>query len=249
MKKYNKIGQHRISTLSLLEHTKIILDKIDSAEGFWVVTFNLEMLARGLKNEEYNSIVKSADITIADGVPLLWHSKMSGYPIAGRSNGTDLVESIFKSDKPLKIGIIGGCNNIERTKKVNIIHQIVFSIEGEITSSEQNLEEFDRVISKSNVNIIFVALGVPKQDQVCKLIREKHNVVVVGVGGALDLLSGEKNRAPIFMQRHGLEWLHRLLNEPSRLWRRYILLYPIAIPYLLKSAMCNSLYRRRGINR
>ncbi len=104
--------------------------------------------------------------------------------------------------------------------------------------TEQEDAEIVRAINESGADIVWVGLGSPKQEQWMAAHRDRLDVpVLVGVGAAFDWLSGQKKRAPMWMQKCGLEWLHRLISEPRRLWRRYILVTPRFIPLAIMQVM------------
>jgi len=228
-----------ISVNSLYDNFEMILENIKQNKGQWIVTLNLEMIYRAQKKESYRRLLDSADIFIADGVPLIWASKFKKNvnPIAGRSNGTDLVEQFLKSNLDFAIGVIGGTNPSKTIEKYNSNHlQDSFTYYGIINiDDERKINGLIDKIKEHEIKLLFLSLGVPKQDFFAKRIKDEISpITVIGVGGAFDLLSGRKSRAPGWMQRNGLEWLHRLITEPKRLWKRYLINYPRACYYLIK---------------
>jgi N-acetylglucosaminyldiphosphoundecaprenol N-acetyl-beta-D-mannosaminyltransferase len=95
--------------------------------------------------------------------------------------------------------------------------------------------------------VVFLALGVPKQDRLALELRAQiPELVVAGVGGTFEILGPQGSRAPQWMQRAGLEWLYRLLHEPGRLWKRYFLHYPAGLSLLLKDTIKARLRQSKG---
>ena len=228
-----------VSTGDLDDNYLTIINRLKEKEGMWVVTLNLQMIYRANACSDYRELLNKADLFIADGVPLLWASrfKKNTGRIAGRSNGTDLVKKLLLSEAGFRLGVIGGRNPRRAVKKLNaaLLDDAYFydgvvemNDAGTVTKLIADLEE-------KNINLLFLALGVPKQDQLALRIRQEiASITIIGVGGAFDLLSGRKSRAPVWMQKNGLEWLYRLCSEPRRLAKRYLIHYPQALYDVIK---------------
>jgi UDP-N-acetyl-D-mannosaminuronic acid transferase (WecB/TagA/CpsF family) len=123
---------------------------------------------------------------------------------------------------------------------------IVFIEDGPVRPGE--LASVIGAVNATRCQILFVALGVPKQDFVCRTLRAAcPGLVCVGVGGSFEVLAGLVPRAPRWLRECGFEWLFRLMNEPLRLWRRYLLLYPRALPAIARwTRAVTKGYRLRG---
>lgn len=228
-----------VSTDTLDDHCCTIIRSLKEDGGLWVVTLNLQMIYRARKYQDYRALLQKADLFIADGVPLIWASKLKrGTPaISGRSNGTDLVEKLLKAVTGVRLGVIGGHQPEKVVKSLNpgLLNDAYFYDERVDPSDERFILQLIEEVEKAEVKLLLLGLGVPKQDELACRIREKiGGITVIGVGGAFDLLSGRKVRAPRWMQRNGLEWLHRLLSEPRRLSRRYLIHYPQALWAIIK---------------
>jgi N-acetylglucosaminyldiphosphoundecaprenol N-acetyl-beta-D-mannosaminyltransferase len=231
---WTEVLDFRISRGSLGENLSLLLACSAQRCGLWVVTLNLEMVARASRDPDYQLLLRSADLIVADGVPLVWLSRLlpANARIRGRTNGTDLAELLLRSAASRPIGLVGGLDPARVVEALALPEGRVGLVEsGGIDASAECVARLARLIMRSGCGIVLVGLGVPKQDQVCRALRDAvPGVVYVGLGGALDLLADLKRRAPLWMQRAGLEWLYRLLTEPRRLWRRYFLLYPRVLP-------------------
>lgn len=228
-----------VSTGDLDHNFAVIRDNVERGSGIWVVTLNLEMIYRTNTYDGYRSLLSNADLFIADGVPLIWASKAKKDTpkIDGRSNGTDLVERILRSNINCRLGIIGGTAPSSVVKELNPkLLEGAYFYDGTVDMNNLNLiSQLIKDIQKKEIDLLFLGLGVPKQDQLAWEISQRINsITVVGVGGSFDLLAGRKPRAPEWMQRNGLEWFYRLLTEPKRLSKRYLLHYPRAVYHLVK---------------
>lgn len=246
-----EILDFRISTGSLGEHLGFLLACAAQRRGLWVVTLNLEMIARAFRDPGYQLLLRDADMLVADGVPLVWLSRLlpTGARIQGRTNGTDLAGLLLRSEASLPIGLVGGLDPARVVETLALPEGRVGFVEaGHVDASIECVARLRHLIVESGCGIVLVGLGIPKQDQVCRALRDAlPSVVYVGLGGAIDLLAGLKPRAPLWMQRAGFEWLYRLLTEPRRLWRRYCLIYPRTLPAICAWAFCHLWARGRRI--
>jgi N-acetylglucosaminyldiphosphoundecaprenol N-acetyl-beta-D-mannosaminyltransferase len=149
-----------------------------------------------------------------------------------RIAGADLFDAVIRWAVPRRVGhfFYGGTPETLDRLLVNLRRAYPgIEISGAFAPPFRPLTEaetddvVDR-INRSGAAVVWVGLGTPKQDHWMEEVRSRlHANVLVGVGAAFDFLSGAKKRAPVWMQRSGLEWLHRLLSEPNRLWRRYVI--------------------------
>ncbi|MFO1059743.1 MAG: WecB/TagA/CpsF family glycosyltransferase [Dongiaceae bacterium] len=229
-----------LSTLSLDEHVGLLIERARAGAGLRVVTLNIEMVARATSDPAYAALIRCADLFVADGMPLVWLSRLAeGGGVCGRTNGTDLVQRLLTDQRAVAIGLLGGLDPRRMLDRLMVPPgRVVFIDSGRVDASEATLRPLSARIAAAGTQLLLVGLGVPKQDEVCTVLRRlQPRLVVVAVGGAFDLLAGLKPRAPGWMQRAGLEWLQRLAAEPHRLAGRYLLLYPRAIRPILRWAL------------
>jgi N-acetylglucosaminyldiphosphoundecaprenol N-acetyl-beta-D-mannosaminyltransferase len=216
--------------------TKLCLkDVVDKAEEFiasrkphYIAVVNVAKLIKMRHDQALEQSVCSADIIGADGVPLVWTSRLLGDPLPGRVNGTDLMIKLLEraNEKGYRIFFFGATEEILRRvlDKVRTTYPGVkiagaqhgyFSPEEEIAIA--------RKIRAANADILFIGFSTPKKELWIKnYLHEMQVPVCHGVGGSFDVFAGLIRRAPIWMQKSGLEWLFRLLSEPRRLWKRYL---------------------------
>jgi N-acetylglucosaminyldiphosphoundecaprenol N-acetyl-beta-D-mannosaminyltransferase len=197
-----------------------------------VVTVNLDFLAIARRDATFAETVNQADLAVADGMPLVWASRLGNEPLAERLAGVELVDACCslaaRSDQG--VFLLGGGPGVAEAaaRRLEARHPRlrvagVYSPPfGPFTPEED--ERIVRLIRAASPGFLFVALGAPRQDLWIHSHLEELGVPVsMGVGCVFDLLAGAVNRAPRWMQRCGLEWAFRLLQEPRRLWRRYII--------------------------
>ncbi len=211
----------KIEDLSFREALEYVVEKSQKRDSkTFVVTINPEiiMLARG--DSEYERVLRSADLALADGVGILWAGKMFGKGLKGRSHGVDLVEGLARevAEKPITVGFLGGAENVAQStadclRKKYPELKVAFA-----------LKEWPRDAKDLSCDILLVAFGSPKQEKwISDHMGGIDSRVFMGVGGAFDFVSGKVMRAPLFIRRIGLEWLFRLMVQPWRIRRQFAL--------------------------
>jgi N-acetylglucosaminyldiphosphoundecaprenol N-acetyl-beta-D-mannosaminyltransferase len=221
--------------ISMDELIEIIYKTIKNKEKKFIVTPNVDILIRTKEDKIFNKYVNSADILIADGMPIVWLSKLMKTPLKERVTGADLLPRLCKESRnnEVKIFLLGGEEGVpakakNRLEKLYENCNIVgyYSPPFGKFSDNENQRIIEK-INKSGANVLFVAFGSPKQEEWIYKNLSKLNVnIAVGCGAAIDFAAGKVKRAPLLLQKLGLEWLYRLLKEPKRLWRRYLIKGP-----------------------
>lgn len=204
-----------------------------------IVTPNAEIIMAAQKDQELKAVLNAADICLPDGIGVVIASKILGKPLAERTTGFDFMMKVLDmADKEsLRLFLLGGKPGIaekagEKIKSMFQNIQIVGSHHGYF--NEDDNREIISKINSSKPDILLVAMGCPRQEMFMLHNKDKLKFrVAMGVGGSFDVLSGNVNRAPVFMQKAGLEWLYRLLTQPTRLKRMSAL--PL---FLLKVTAC-----------
>ncbi len=211
-----------------------VCDRAASGQGAFIVTANLDHLRRCRVDPGYRELVDDADLVVADGMPLIWASKVQGPPllperVAGSSMTISLCERA--SARGLSIYLLGGDEGVaERASEVLKKRYPGIQIAGYYCPPfgfEKNAQHMDTIrdsLTAASPDIVFVALGSPKQEKLIREIRSVcPNACWIGVGISLSFITGDVARAPEWVQKAGIEWLHRLIQEPKRLFRRYII--------------------------
>ena len=202
---------------------------------------NLDILRRWMTDASFRTLVSGREtLFTADGAPIIWLSHMLGTPLPERVSGSDLFVELA-SDAAINgksVYLLGGNPGVaeiaarilvERFPALRIAgcHAPPFGFERD----PDELEKIRRLLNTSRLDIIFVGLGSPKQEQLIASLRELLPLSWwLWVGVSFSFLAGDVKRAPIWMRRVGLEWLYRVLQEPGRLFKRYFL---VGIPFAL----------------
>lgn len=207
----------------LVDH---VVQQISGGKGGWIVTANLDYLHKTSRDEQLRELIKKADITVADGTPVVWASRVTGNPLPERVAGADLITTLAHEDVPILL--IGGED--EATLDDAVIRLRVenprvngLSPQKGFETDSSAMEQVRRLLDREP-SVVFVGLGFPKQERLIDQLRAEFSQHwFVGIGAAINFAAGKKQRAPLWMQNNGLEWLHRLYAEPRRLFRRYLL--------------------------
>ena len=200
---------------------------IEEKHPFRIITANAEMLMQAQTSESLNSSLQSADLVVADGAGVVWAAKELGSFLPERVAGIDLAHRILNlsAQKQIPVFFFGGAPEIaeEAAKKMIAKYpglRIAGIQDGFLASNDETV--LLKKINTSGAQILFVALGVPKQEEwLDKYKNELIPSLRVGVGGSFDVMADRVTRAPLWMQKNSLEWFYRLLCQPSR-WRRML---------------------------
>lgn len=230
-----------VSRASMSQTLEGLLERMLRGEGAWLLTLNTEMLSRFTREPDYRDLVAQADIITADGMPLVWASRLKGahQAIFERTTGVDLVDAFLRLPQVPPYAIIGGVDPAVTLARYGEAarQSCRYLFNGKVDLSDEQVQQFVDVLRDQQVRMLFVALGVPKQDRLALRIRSQMpEMVVTGIGGSFEILGLQGSRAPKWMQKTGLEWFYRLMKEPRRLWRRYIVQYPAGIGLLVRDA-------------
>ncbi len=228
--KSNKIDLLGIKIDALLSQE--VLNRIEEhiknpESGFMhIITADSLALARTEKDSEFKKIMENAEMVIPDGAGIVWAADFIATPLPSRVPGVALVSQVCKlsGQNNYKIFFIGSKPGIALKASEILKEQTKANIVGvEHGYFKKDSEEEKKMLQKiqeSNADVVFVALGVPRQeDFITKLRNYSKHVIAIGVGGSFDVISGTLPRAPQWMQRFGMEWLFRLCLEPKRITR------------------------------
>ncbi|QOV91163.1 WecB/TagA/CpsF family glycosyltransferase [Humisphaera borealis] len=236
---------HAITEQQTIDH---IIAELNDGRGGVVVTPNVDHIRRCTRDLQFHAMVSEADLAVPDGMPVIWASKIAGTPLPQRVAGSSLVSTLSgaaaKAGKSIFLlggdpGAAEGAANVlqERFPGIKIagIHFPPFGFE----KNRAMWKELTDALEAAKPDIVYVALGAPKQEiTIYKLRSLLPNAWFLGVGVSFSFLAGMVSRAPKWMQKTGLEWTHRLFQEPGKLWKRYIVAgIPFAIGLLSSSAM------------
>jgi N-acetylglucosaminyldiphosphoundecaprenol N-acetyl-beta-D-mannosaminyltransferase len=228
--KKERILNISITAATSLKVAQSILLNATKGESAYVCLANVHMAVAASRDRELHSVIQNAFIVGPDGMPLVWLMKRQGFNEAERIAGSDLALKIFEmaAKEGISVSFYGSSAKTMAALKGSVLRKFprlkVVNCESPPLLPERpevNMEVVDRIRS-SGARIVFVGLGCPKQEFWMAAYSPHLPAVLVGVGAAFDFFAGTMKRAPLWMQRWGLEWFYRLCQEPTRLWRRYL---------------------------
>jgi len=204
---------------------------VASRRSHYVVTANADFLAQARRDVELHRILLEADLVLCDGTPLVWASRWLGNPLPERVAGSDLAPLLIQlaAERGYRLFLLGAspeanAQAVERLKRSHPTLNIVGNHSPPFKPLlEMDHDEIKRRIRDAKPDLLFVSFGCPKQEKwIAMHYRPLGVPVCIGVGATIDFLAGRMKRAPRWMQQAGVEWIYRLLQEPRRLFRRYV---------------------------
>ena len=199
-------------------------------ESRYVCICNAHSVVTAWQDARFAAVLEQADMATPDGTPVAWMMRRLGQPAQGRISGPDLMWRHCEAVEGTGEGVFLYGSTFDTLTALAQALRAAFpalQISGWYSppfrplTPEEEQADIDR-INGSGAGVVWVSLGCPKQELWMARHAGRVRAVMVGVGAAFDFHAGKVSRAPGWMQRHGLEWLHRLASEPRRLWRRYL---------------------------
>lgn len=196
----------------------------------WVVTPNSDHVVRSLQDKKFLKIAQESDLLIADGMPIVWGSKLLNEALPERVTGADLLPAVCEraAIEGIKVCFLGGLEGdgekaVERyQEKYPNFNAISIYPPFGFEKNELETRSIIKKLSDEKPKIIFVGVGSPKQEYWVYDNRKNLSPgVYLGVGMSISLAAGTKNRAPLLMQKLGVEWMYRIYQEPKRMIKRY----------------------------
>jgi len=216
--------------VTMEETVNLIEEQIHEGGFHQIATANVDFLRNAMADERLRSTLRSCDVVIPDGMPVVWMSRLLGAPLKERVSGIDLVWRLAEHAAEKGHGIfLLGSSEVRSQLAAHVLTKRYpgLRIVGRYSPPPAPLDKMDHEeilsrIEEAKPDILLVAFGNPKQEEWLAGHRDRLKVpVCIGIGGTLDVIAGALNRAPMWMQKNGLEWLHRMLQEPHRLAKRY----------------------------
>ncbi len=251
----------RFNAITDEQAVDLVMAKVFQRQKTLVVTPNVDHIVQLQRNPAMAQAYNKAELVFADGMPLVWFSRWVGASITlpERVNGTNLVEGLVKASAPLKIriGLLGGePGSAEKLAATMATKYPDWKFAGwscppfGFEQRSDTAQAVIRTINDWQADILLVGLGAPKQEMwISNHWDALHFTVAIGIGSAIDMLAGKHKRAPVLMQRAGLEWFWRLLLEPRRLWKRYLVddmtFLPMALREIIPAKNKNNLAPRK----
>jgi len=228
---------------AVLDH---LFGELRCGHGGWLVTANLDFLRRYVKEPQIRELYSEADVTVADGMPLVWASRLLGTPVPERVAGSALVYRFAEraAREQCSLYMLGGDPGAaERAAAVLCERSPGLRIAGHSAPrfstlpTQAEIDGIVAVLERARPDLLLVGLGSPKQERVIHALSALFpQTWMVGVGISFSFVAGQLQRAPRFMREAGLEWVHRLAQEPQRLARRYLVEdLPFAVELFLRT--------------
>ncbi len=236
---------------ALLDH---VFSSMQAGKGGWLVTANLDFLRRYVRDPAVRELYDAAEIRVADGMPLVWACRLQGRPLPERVPGSSLVWLLAEraAREGRSLYLLGGTPGANEGAR-KILAQKYPDLKpcggsSPVVGSPPSAGDIATILAElagQRPDILLVGLGSPKQEQVIHALREHLPTTwMIGVGGSFSFIAGEVKRAPVWMRKSGIEWIHRLLQDPRRLAKRYLLEdLPFALR-LFPNALLTRLSRR-----
>jgi N-acetylglucosaminyldiphosphoundecaprenol N-acetyl-beta-D-mannosaminyltransferase len=242
-----EIGGFPLDAITARDVVSRVTEGWDRGAGGWIMTVNVDILRRLQRDRDFRALASTATLRVADGMPLVWASRIGRCALPERVAGSDLFWSLAEAAAccSRSVYFVGGAEGAAEAT-VSVLEEryagfrsagvdvppFGFEADAVYTAALR-----DRIVD-AGPDMVFVGLGCPKQDRLIASIRERlPSAWCVGLGIAFSFASGDVARAPKLAQRLGLEWAHRLTQEPRRLGRRYLVDdLPFAVRLLCSSA-------------
>ncbi len=220
----------RVDATTYQAATAQIMEWARAGESRYVCIANTHVLMEAHDHNEFRRVLNQSDMVTPDGMPLAWLLRLKGYGIRDRVYGPTLMQHVIEAAaaQGVPVGLYGSSPDVlgrltEKLATAWPLLRIAYCYSPPFRAlAEQENATVCRAVNGSGTRIMFVGLGCPKQEQWMAAHRGQVQAVMLGVGAAFDFLAGTKKQAPRWMQRLALEWLFRLIQEPRRLWRRYL---------------------------
>jgi len=218
----------KVDTYTFEETLKEVDRTIKNRDNLHHVCVNAAKIVKMKKDTALRESVLEADVISPDGQSVVWASRLLGKPLPERVNGTNLMEALTERAyyKGYKIFFLGA--------KQEILQEVVEFYTNKYSNkivagyrngyfSEDESQDVAKYIADCNPDILFVAITTPKKEIFLYKNRDILNIpFIMGVGGSFDVIAGKVKRAPVWMQNIGMEWFFRLIQEPGRMWKRYL---------------------------
>lgn len=231
-----RLGRLPVDAVTFPEALDAIARMIEGATGGAVFTPNVDHVVMADDDERFNQAYQTATLSLADGMPVLWASRLFGEPLPEKISGSDLVMPLMEraEREGWRVYLLGGAPGVgERAAEQLVLRFPRIVVAGtdapRIDMSAPAAARAD-VLERVRVarpNLVLVAFGAPKQELwIAESAVTLRPAVLLGVGASIDFIAGAAKRAPAWISDNGLEWLYRLVQEPRRLWKRYLLRDP-----------------------
>ena len=238
-----KIGKVPVDVVTFSQALSAVEALVVAKKGGFVFTPNIDHVVTADDNPDFAAAYERAALSLADGMPIVWGSRLMATPLPERVAGSDLVGPLLElaGQRNWRVAFFGAgpgvaekAAAIAREKwRTNVVSTDAPMVD---LKDGAQIDAIAASLAAQKPDLILFALGAPKQELLMARIAERVSpAVLLGIGASLDFIAGTLKRAPAIMRKTGFEWLYRLAQEPGRLWRRYLINDPKFVIILLKS--------------
>ncbi len=226
-----RIGALWVDAVTFPEALQEIENLVNRGQGGAVYTPNVDHVVKAESNAAFRGAYEHVSLSLADGMPLVWVGGLLGCPLPERVAGSDLLEPLLNlaAERRWRVYLLGGAPGSAEAATKTLTETLGVHVVGwddcriGIDGADPGGESIARA-SAAKPDLILVGLGPPKQELwIHRAADAVRPAVALGIGAGLDFLAGRYKRAPRWVSRIGFEWAFRLLQEPRRLWRRYLI--------------------------
>lgn len=233
-----------VASLNMKNAIQLIEEQTRSAEpSINIFSLNVDYLVETRKSCNFYSTLNSCSILLADGMPIVWLSKLLGTPLPERIAGSDLVFQMLPHsyERKLRYFLLGAAPGVAEiaSKKLNEQYGSIvvgtYSPKREEILNDISSRSIVDLINESGANVLLVGFGMILQEEwIIKWSEYLNTNVNLGVGATIDFMAERIQRAPIYLRKLGMEWVFRLSREPKRLWKRYLIRDLAFIPIVIQ---------------
>jgi len=219
-----------IDNLSMEETLQTIEGFIHSGQPHQHVVVNVDKLVKASRDPELRGIINECALINVDGMPVVWASRLLGKPLKERVAGVDLFEALMRraGEKGWRVFLLGAKEEVVSKVASTYQHKypklVLAGYRNGYWKGEAEEAQVAAQIRDAKPDLLFVAISSPKKEQFLGRYQAEMKIpFAMGVGGTFDVAIGHVKRAPVWMQKSGLEWFYRFLQEPRRMYRRYFI--------------------------
>jgi N-acetylglucosaminyldiphosphoundecaprenol N-acetyl-beta-D-mannosaminyltransferase len=231
-----RVGRVWVDALTFDQALEAIAALVADGKGGAVFTPNVDHVVMVERDERFRGAYDEADLSLADGMPLLWAARLLGDPLPAKISGSDLVLPLIEraAREGWRVYLLGGGPGVGEKAAEKLVARfpglVIAGTDAPFLDMGAPAESRSGVVARvraAEPDLVLVAFGAPKQElfirEAAPLLRP---AVLLGVGASIDFIAGTVRRAPRWMSENGLEWLYRLAREPRRMWKRYLVRDP-----------------------
>jgi N-acetylglucosaminyldiphosphoundecaprenol N-acetyl-beta-D-mannosaminyltransferase len=239
----------QVSATNMAEAVSTIMGWIEKGERHYVCVTGVHGVMESQRDEELLRIHKASGLTVPDGMPMVWAGRLHGFPRIGRVFGPELMMKVcgLSVEKGYSHFLYGGAPGVADELRHRLQKKFPdIKIVGAFTPPFRPLvrweeEQLIDQVARAKPDIFWVGLSCPKNERFMDAYFSKLDTkVMLGVGAAFDFHTGRAQDAPALMKKTGLQWLHRLCQEPGRLWKRYLINNPIFVAKFLRQLISSN---------